>query len=502
MVWTILLGIFVILLITDYLKRQQTIKNLGNIPLVSHIPFIGSLTVLLQLNPENYKTKWHEFIRHYGKTFAAYIFGMVFVITTDHRVVDAILGSNEYLRKNLVYRMLSRWLGDGLLLSSGKKWQTMRKIITPTFHFKILEGFVEIFDRQSDTLIAKLKSNADGITPINIYKPMGLLTLDIIVETAMGVVFDAQSNSKSEFIQAVNEVTDIMANRFVRPHLSIKLLARKMLKKQNKGIQIMHDFTEKIIEERKKLVLHAESNETTLVEGDSDGIGAKKHLTFLDVLLQARVDGQPLLDKQIRDEVNTFIFEGHDTTTSAISFCLYALSRHREVQDKLFEEIRSNFGDNMERSITYADLQNMNYLNCVIKESLRLFPPIPAVGRWMDKELKMDDCSIPRHSNVVILLWEILRDPDNFEDPLSFTPDRHLNTDNVKVTGYRNIPFSAGPRNCIGQRFALYEMRTILTKILRNFELLPLGEDIQVSMKIVLRSENGINIGLKQRQYK
>ncbi|XP_005177310.2 cytochrome P450 4ae1 isoform X1 [Musca domestica] len=502
MLWPILLAVFAILLVADYSRRQKVIATLGNIPLVSHIPFIGTIAVLFQLNPDNYDRKWHEFILRYGKTFGSFLLGMVFVVTTDHRIVDALLASNENLSKNFVYKMLTSWLGNGLLLSSGKSWQTMRKIITPTFHFKILEGFVEVFDRQSDALIAKLKSKADGITPVNIYEPVGLLTLDIIAETAMGVVINAQSDLKSDLIQAVNEVTDIMANRFVRPHLSFQLLAWNTHMKLKQGINVMHAFTERIIEERKQSLLHADARyRTDEMEFDGDGVGAKKRLAFLDVLLQARVDGQPLLDKQIHDEVNTFMFEGHDTTTSAISFCLYALSRHPEIQDKVFEEIRSNFGDDLIRRISYADLQKMNYLNCVIKESLRLFPPIPAVGRCLDRELKLDDCTIPRRANVVILLWEILRDPDNFVDPLSFKPDRHQNEGNTKATGYSNIPFSAGPRNCIGQRFALYEMRTILIKILRNFELLPLGEEVQVSMKIVLRSKNGVNIGLKPRQY-
>lgn len=182
-----------------------------------------------------------------------------------------------------------------------------------------------------------------------------------------------------------------MANRFVRPHLSLKIFARKMLDTQNRGIKIMHTFTEKIISERKQSLLSkAKGDVSTAMEDDHDGIGTKKRMAFLDVLLSsATADGQPLSDKQIRDEVNTFMFEGHDTTTSAISFCLYILSRHKDIQQKLFEEIRSHFGDDLSRPVTYADLQQMNYLNCVIKESLRLHPPIPAIGRTLDQDLKI-----------------------------------------------------------------------------------------------------------------
>lgn len=111
-------------------------------------------------------------------------------------------------------------------------------------------------------------------------------------------------------------------------------------------------------------------------------------MALLDVLLQSTTtDGQALSDAQIRDEVNTFMFEGHDTTTSAISFCLYLLARHPECQRVLFEEIRNHFGTDTSRPIKYKDVQHLTYLNCVIKETLRLYPPIPVIGRWLKEEL-------------------------------------------------------------------------------------------------------------------
>lgn len=151
----------------------------------------------------------------------------------------------------------------------------------------------------------------------------------------------------------------------------------------------MHEFTERIIAERQESLKKASAKTTVdnLTSNDED-LGIKKRMAFLDVLLQSTMDdGKPIPDKQIRDEVNTFMFEGHDTTTSAITFCLYALSRHADIQQKLFEEIHEYFGEDLKRPITYADLQKLEYLNCVIKESLRLYPPVPAIGRWLAEDL-------------------------------------------------------------------------------------------------------------------
>ncbi|XP_065364118.1 cytochrome P450 4ae1-like [Calliphora vicina] len=498
--------LFVILVfIIDGLARNYANRNLVNVPVISKLPLLGSFLALSTITPDNFHIKWPEYIARFGKTFCARALGKLIVVTVDHRIVEAVLSSQEHLEKHFLYKMLSIWLGNGLLLSSGKTWHKMRKIITPTFHFKILEQFIEVFDRQTDVFVQKLMLLADGERVVNIYQHMGLLTMDIIAETAMGVKINAQMDSKSEYVKAVSEVTDIMAIRFVRPQLAylstFRLLAPKTYHLQQKDIKIMHEFIEKIIAERQQSLLKdKEKGNMQDYNNDPLDLGLKKRMALLDVLLQSEVEGESLTDKQIRDEVNTFMFEGHDTTTSATSFCLYALSRHPEVQQKLFLELREYFGDQLNRAITYKDLQELNYLNCVIKESLRMYPPILAVGRCLKNDLKVDNCCLPANSNVIILLWEMLRDPAVFDDPLRFLPERHL-MNNARVNAFSNIPFSAGPRNCIGQKFAQLEMRTILIKVIRNFELLPLGEDVQPSMQIILRSTTGINIGLRPRYY-
>ncbi|XP_054087155.1 cytochrome P450 4ae1 isoform X2 [Zeugodacus cucurbitae] len=429
------------------------------------------------------------------------------VVTADPRYVEVLLSSQKHIQKNQLYWLLRGWLGDGLLLSYDRKWQMMRKIITPTFHFKILEQFVDVFERQSRVLVQKLATLADGATIVDIYPHVGLMTLDVIAETAMGVSVHAQQDAKSDFVQAVNDVTNIVATRFIRPILAFprvfKLLRPRQYEKQMAGIEIMHHFTEKIIEERRK-ALQNKNNAVAETASDAPNaemwdIGLKPRMALLDVLLQSTTtDGQPLTDAQIRDEVNTFMFEGHDTTTSAISFCLYLLSRHADCQRVLFEEIRNHFGTDTSRPIKYADIQQLTYLNCVVKETLRLYPPIPVIGRWLKEELVLPDVTLPPRTNVLILLWQILRDPDVYAEPERFWPERHLEYDE-RANVYSNIPFSAGPRNCIGQKFAIFEMRTVIVQLLRHYELLPIGAPIQPSIKIVLRSKSGVNVGLKSR---
>uniref|UniRef100_A0A1B0ALV1 Cytochrome P450 n=1 Tax=Glossina palpalis gambiensis TaxID=67801 RepID=A0A1B0ALV1_9MUSC len=497
--------LFVTILVTwDCYKRSVATKTLKNIPIVSRIPFIGSFLILGTMHPDNFHIRWPQFVQRYGKTFYSRIIGQTVVVTVDHRLVDALLSSRQHLSKHFVYHFLKDWLGSGLLLSSGQTWQQMRKIITPTFHFQILEQFIEIFNHQADTFINTLEKFADGKQYVNIYDAVSLLTLDNIAEAAMGVSINAQLNFKMDFVKAVKVVTDIISDGFVRPHLGIPWLRRltspRLHKARADSVRIIHQFTERIIRERQDFLLENSHLERKVSQTDND-LHLKKRSALLDVLLTSLdVNGQPLTDKQIRDEVNTFLFEGHDTTSSAISFCLYALSRHANEQQKLFEELHSYFGNDLQRPLNYNDLQQLPYLNCVIKESLRLYPPISAIGRMLDSSLEMDDYTLLTGTNVIILLREMLRDPHVFSNPQNFQPERHF-TLTTESSAYSNIPFSAGPRNCIGQRFALNEIRVILIKVLRHYELLPIGPEAQPSIKLILRSTTGINIGLRPRHY-
>ena len=122
--------------------------------------------------------------------------------------------------------------------------------------------------------------------------------------------------------------------------------------------------------------------------------GVKKKMALLDVLLKSTVNGQPLSNEDIREEVDTFMFEGHDTTTAGICFTLYCISKHPEVQKKLFEEIESVIGLEQALSPKYSDLGNLKYMELVIKESLRLYPPVPIFGRRIEEDMELSKCFI------------------------------------------------------------------------------------------------------------
>lgn len=173
---------------------------------------------------------------------------------------------------------------------------------------------------------------------------------------------------------------EIAAYRFFNILLQNKTIFRMSPTyiKQKKCLKILHDFTDSVIVARREELV----SEMNRVNGTNN----RKHV-LLDNLLQSTIDGEPLSNVEIREEVDTFVFAGHGTTTSGIAFCLYNLAKYPEVQDKLLEEIKSVFSDDLSKIATQNDLNKLNYMDLVIKETLRMYPPIPFYGRETQEDI-------------------------------------------------------------------------------------------------------------------
>ncbi|XP_069600464.1 cytochrome P450 4V2-like [Ranitomeya imitator] len=482
---------------TDYIRKWKIMKPIPGVG--PNYPLVGDALMLKPNGGDFFRQiiEYTEVLRHLP-LIKLWLGPMPFLILYHAETIEPILSTSKHMDKSFAYKFLHPWLGLGLLTSTGDKWRSRRKMITPSFHFEILSEFLEVMNEQSKILVEKLNGRA-GKGTFNCFMDVTLCALDIICETAMGRKIQAQSNSDSDYIRAIYEMSDMIQRRQKMPWLWPDFIYNhlKTGKRHNENLKILHSFTDQTILERAQELKNVKSN----VDQDDDK-KTKKRSAFLDMLLKATDEaGNTMSHKDIREEVDTFMFEGHDTTAAALNWSLFLLGSHPEVQKKVHKELDDTFGLS-DRPVTMDDMKKLRYLEAVVKEALRIFPSVPLFARTITEDCTIRGFTVPKGVNVVIVPYALHRDPEYFPKPEEFKPERFFSENASRRNPYAYIPFSAGLRNCIGQRFALMEEKVVLSAILRNFTVKACQsrDDLCLVGELILRPQDGIFIQLEKRK--
>ncbi|XP_010832278.1 PREDICTED: docosahexaenoic acid omega-hydroxylase CYP4F3-like isoform X2 [Bison bison bison] len=408
--------------------------------------------------------------------------------------------------KNVVfYNFLKPWLGDGLLLSAGEKWSSHRRMLTPAFHFNILKPYMKIFTKSADIMHAKWQRLIiEGHTHLDMFEHISLMTLDSLQKCVFS--YDSNCQEKpSDYIAAILELSALVAKRYQQIFLHMDFLYYLTPDgwRFRRACRLVHDFTGAVIQERRR---------TLPKEDIDDFLKAKektKTLDFIDVLLLTKdEDGKGLSDEDIRAEADTFMFEvlkwtrdpslsgcssGHDTTASGLSWVLYNLAKHPEYQERCRQEVQELLKDRESKEIEWDDLAQLPFLTMCIKESLRLHPPVTVISRSCTQDITLPDGRvIPKGVICLISIFGTHHNPYVWPDPEVYDPLR-FKPENIKGRSpLAFIPFSAGPRNCIGQTFAMTEMKVVLALTLLRFRILPDEEEPCRKPELILRAEGGL----------
>ncbi|EDO31776.1 predicted protein [Nematostella vectensis] len=429
-------------------------------------------------------------------------FAKPFLLIYEPKTVEVILSSSKHITKAQFYDFLLPWLGTGLLTSTGEKWKKRRRLITPTFHFKILNDFVQVFDQQSQLMVSIIKSQPSDKV-FNIFPLIACCALDIIGKTAMGVNINAQKNSSSEYVKGVIRMSELIQSRQKRPwvHPAFLYCLTNEGREHNKIIKFLHDFTNQVITERIQERLYSPKEQDETEESDEfTGRRKRRLVAFLDMLLNAYDAGE--IDVEgVREEVDIFMFEGHDTTAAAMAWAVQLLGEHPDVQRKAQAEVDEFFATNSGK-LTADSLKGLKYLECVIKETLRIFPSVPFFGRSLVEDLELEGRLIPKGTDVGVITIGLHRNPEVWPSPMKFNPDRFLPENSEGRHPYAFVPFSAGSRNCIGQRFALLEEKVVLAYILHNFDIVSTEKStkIKTCAELITRPRDGIFVSLTTRE--
>ncbi|XP_034952015.1 cytochrome P450 4g15-like [Chelonus insularis] len=513
-----------------YLENLRMVKMGKKLPGPKTVPFFGNALIALNVHPKDILNTLYKYI-HHGRVIRAFLGPKLVVFLMDPNDVEVILSSSVHIDKSPEYRFFKPWLGEGLLISTGEKWRTHRKIIAPTFHLNVLKTFVPLFYENSIDLVKRLKSEVGKNFDCHDY--LSAVTVDILINTAMGVRGERKEKTGFDYAMAVMKLCNIVHQRtyniLLRPDQLFKF--SKYATKQEKLLDTIHGLTGGVIkrkqkeyEEKGELAYPEEFRKgTTYTKGemekineskmryarddldeiDENDVGEKRRLAFLDLLLELNRNGSTLTEEEVREEVDTIMFEGHDTTAAGSSFALCVLGIHQDIQDRVYEEINSIFkGSN--RPCTFQDTLEMKYLERVIMETLRMFPPVPAIARQLNEDVQIvtGNYVLPRGTTVLIPPFQIHRLEEYYPNPEVFDPDRFLPDVTQNRHYYAYIPFSAGPRSCVGRKYAMLKLKVLISTILRNYKILSdlTEKDFQLQLDIILKRTDGFKIKIEPRE--
>src|SRR3984893_1968732 len=365
-------------------------------------------------------------------------------------------------------------LGEGLLTSEGELHRQQRKLIQPVFHHGNLKDIAVIMRERARQ---RAESWGAGQT-LTLNQEMHALTLTIVGEALFGTEVGERSGRVSQLMETVMETFFL----FMSPLAPFfEFFGHPKLKRAAKARRELSAIVRTMIDERRK------TNQT------------RKDLLTLLFAAQDQETGLGMSDEQLRDEVMTLFLAGHETTANALAWTIYLLTQHPDIAQRLAAEVcpvgmRScaSAADDLESELGIKD---DDLLSRVIRESLRLYPPVWAIGRRATQGLRIGGTEVPKGAIVLACQWALHRSDKYFSNPIQFDPDRWMSDDQRALPKYACFPFGGGPRSCIGEGFAWMELRIVLAEILRRwrFEIVP-GQTVKPKASITLRPERPIQV--------
>ena len=409
--------------------------------------------------------------RDYGDvvTMRAYNYRVYFLSHPDH-IEEVLVTQARKFFKGRILKANNRLFGNGLLTSEGDFWLRQRRLAQPAFHRARVASYGETMVGYAERLVGEW---SDGETR-NICDEMMRLTLQIVAKT----LFDAELDREAKEIGKALEAIVALNSNFRRLVMTPSWWPSPTNLRAIRATGRLNKIIYRIIAERR-------------TSGRDTG-------DLLSMLLAAQDDdGSRMNDQQLRDETMTIFLAGHETTAITLSWTWWLLAQTPEVEAKLHAELDTVLAG---RSPRMEDLPRLPYAEKIITESLRLYPPAWGVPRLAIEDVEIGGYKIAKGCGVSMSQWVVHRDARWFEEPLAFRPERWDGDLQKRIPRFAYFPFGGGPRQCIGNAFALMEAALVLATIAQRFRfrLVP-GHPVVPLASITLRPKHGIRVTLEAR---
>ncbi|WP_135826537.1 cytochrome P450 [Halorussus ruber] len=392
------------------------------------------------------------------------------VVANPELAKQVLVEKNEKFGKGQFIRDNFGHAAEGVFVVDGETWEQRRSLLQPSFrpnHIKkYSEQIVDVVDRMGDRI-----ERQSG--PVELDYVMNDLALSVLTSTLFGVEEDHEM--KERIHRAVEDIQlrfGASYNTLLPPWVPT---LRNL--KYRRSLSDLHDIIDRLIERRLA----------------DDGEGPD----LLSVLLEAREENDHVTDEVIRDELLTFTLAGHDTTSLAMTYTWHLLATHPEKMEKLLDEFDDVLGGD---PASFRDFSELEYLEQVIQEALRLFPPITQLFRETETDVQLGEYHVPEGVTVTLPQWSIHRDERYYDNPETFRPERWADDLADEIPEYAHFPFGGGPRHCIGMRFAMMEMKIAISMLAQRFRFEPAYESLpEVDIALTLQPEDAVEMHVEPK---
>ncbi len=395
------------------------------------------------------------------------------LLVSDSDEIERILvrEHHDFPKVHFFWRQVTAVFGNGLLTSEGAFWQRQRRLAAPAFAGPSLARYAATMVRLSEDWIAGWRPGERR----DLHAELMGLTLGIAVKTLFGLEV---AEDVAAIDEAVTDMSEEVASRFGRPILIPDWVPLPGHRRYRAGLRCIETMVSRMIAERRARPDAPDS--------------------LLSAMLEARDEtGAAMSDRQLRDEVITFLLAGHETTALVLSWTIHLLGRHPEIDTRLAGEIREVLG---ERPPTIADLPRLRFAEQVVTETMRLYPPAWIIGRDAGKDCVIGGYPVRAGTGLVISPWVLHRDSRHYDAPDEFRPDRWQGDLARRLPRFAYMPFGGGPRICIGNRFAITEAVLILSVLIQRFRFVTDPDrEIVLLPSMTLRPQGGIEARLEAR---
>jgi len=420
----------------------------------------------LQQDPLQYFT---DMTQQYGDVWGMRIGNFrSFFINHPDLIEDVLVNKARLYHKGRILQANKYLFGEGLLTAEGDFWLRQRRLAQPAFHRERIAAYAATMADYTEQMLAKWCGGEER----DVHQEMMNLALRIVGKT----LFDADVTHEAREVGETLDMLLKIASNFGRTVLLPLWVPTPQNLRAKAGVRRIEKIIYRIIAERRK------SGQDT---GD-----------LLSTLLQVRdEDGTRMNDRQLRDETITLFLAGHETTASTLSWTWWLLAQNPAVEKRFHEELHCVLGG---RAPTMDDLPKLTYLGLVLTESLRLYPPAWGMARLAEEEHEILGYPVRPGYGVAMAQWVVHRDARWFDAPLEFRPERWENGLAKRLPRFAYFPFGGGPRQCIGNTFALMEASVVLATIGQKFRLSVLpGQEVRPMASITMRPRNGIRVRLE-----